>query len=251
MIERIFLDGDGSPLLNCYRMTKEQALFVRAEDLPEVRPVGGVEEVAGTGVKVYAGPELLTSGEYTISLGTHGKTHGDAFSLQREVMRWAIRARAVLRTGGGVLHLAHFTSIKRSFKGSAMLGGQVDVTFAPATPFWIVAERVQEVSSVGPTAVFVDGQMRSALRLTLTATSTVTNPSILSDAGLTTWLGTLQPGETLLIDGRPGHWAVTVNGADKALQLTGPQPYLEPGSRTLTLSAPNCTALIEWKEGEL
>lgn len=252
MIDRIWLDGEGRPLLTLHRMTQAQALWVRTEDLPEVRPVGTVEEVPGTGVNVYVGESLLVAGDYTVSVGTAGQTHADAFALQREVMRFAVQARAVQRTGEGVLHLARFTGIKRSFKGSALLGGQVDVTFRAAVPYWITAERVQDVAVGQATSVYVAGAMRAALRVTITAGSAaVTNPSILSDAGLTTWLGTLAAGQVLVIDGCPGRWAVTAAGADASLRLTGPQPYLEAGNRSVTIAAAGATAQIEWQEGEL
>lgn len=252
MIDRTLLDAQGRDLLTLERRTLEQAMHVRAEGLPELSPVGEFVDVPGTGVRLYVGGDAIKGGAYTLSVGVFGRTHSDAFDLHREVMRAAVQARAVQRSDGGVLRLARFSRVSRAFTGSAQQGGAVDATWEVASPYWWTPERTLNIPEGQPTPVLNAGEALAPLRVTITAGGApVTQPSILTDMGLTRFLGTVPPGATLTIDGLPGRWSTTLDGADAHLKLTGPQPALLPGERTVTVTAPGSAVQLAYQEGRL
>ncbi|MDO4264506.1 MAG: hypothetical protein Q4C67_09950, partial [Deinococcus sp.] len=76
MIERTFLDRAGQPLLDLYRLTTPQALFVTGENLPDLQPIGSTVELPGTGLKVFVGDSRPRAGQLEVTLATHGKSHG-------------------------------------------------------------------------------------------------------------------------------------------------------------------------------
>ncbi|MCP2015611.1 hypothetical protein L1280_002779 [Deinococcus sp. HSC-46F16] len=251
MIERILGDREGRELIALHRQTREQVLAVKREGLPDLVPIGGVEEVPGTGQKVFIGERRPRAGQLVVTLGTWGRTHDDAFALQRELVGLADQIGTYTRTPGGTLEIAGVSSVRRSFQGSPQSGGEVELTLECTSPyFWTdVAPRPLVVGA--PQAVRIGGQAPTGLRVSLTAGgAAVTNPSILSDAGLTIWRSTVPAGQTLTLDSRRG-WSATLNGADVSLYVTGPLPHLEPGTRSLTLTAPGAAAEVAWREGDL
>lgn len=144
-----------------------------------------------------------------------------------------------------------YSSIERSFSGSAQFGGEVKLTLQTASPYFWQDERTEAVPVGVPAPVSVGGAAITGLRIKITAgAAPVTDPSILSDAGLTIWHGTVPAGGTLLIDGLDG-WNVSLGGIDVARYVTGPMPYLENGERSITITAPGAAAEITWIEGEL
>ncbi|GGO32736.1 hypothetical protein [Deinococcus humi] len=250
MIERTLLDADQRPLLVCWRNTDEQALYVKEEGLPEVTPVGVIEDVGATGVRIYVGGDALRGGEYSLTLGTLGKDHAPLFDLQRTVMYAALRTRFIRRNLETLL--VHPLRVKRTIRGSAQNGGQVEAQFAARVPFWLAPERFMTVTPGVPVPIGISGQMTVYPRIEIKAgNSAVVSPSILSDAGLTTVLSTIAAGQTLVLDARPGQWAVTLNGVDISRLLSGPQPYLLTGDRLLTVSAPGSLISMTWQEGNL
>lgn len=251
-IERVLLDGAGNPLLNLWRLTADQALFVSAdgEKPPEIQPVGTVEEVAGTGIRLYAGPDAVKGGAYTLAIGTHGRTHADMAALQHEVLRAAVKTRAIQRTEMGTLFIARFSRITRSWRGSAQLGGAVEVAFEVASPYWWSDLKTQALTAGQTGTVNVSGNAPTGVRITFTPSQSVTNPTFTTAGGVTRLLGTYGAGSVIVVDGQPGVWTVTVNGVDQALKLDGPQPLLLPGSNAVTVSGAGAVQLA-WREGYL
>ena len=248
MIDRVFLDEQGADLLNLYRWTPEQALFVKTETLPDLVLVGTFEDVPGTGMKIFIGERRPRAGQMIITLATHGKNHDEAFALQREIANLAPLFRGYSRTPGGTLSIAGVSKVARSFAGSAQHGGAVELTVEHKSPYFWQESKSRSVAVGSAAIVNIGGQARADLKVSITAGgSAVINPSILSDAGLTTWHGTIPAGQILTLDGED----VTLNGVDAALYVTGPLPYLEPGLSSLTIIAAGASAVIAWKEGEL
>lgn len=252
MIDRTLLDAQGRDLLTLERRTLEQAMHVRAEGLPELSPVGEFVDVPGTGVRLYVGGDAIKGGAYTLSVGVFGRTHSDAFDLHREVMRAAMQARAVQRSDGGVLRLARFSKVGRAFTGSAQQGGTVDATWEVASPYWWGPPVKVPVNVGVPHPLHLNSDAPTPLRITIDGgAQSVTQPSILSDAGLTRWLGTMPPYAQLIINGQPGLWSVTLNGVHVETKLTGPQPFLKGGDTHLTITAAGATAHVIYQEGLL
>lgn len=248
MIERVLLDAEGNELLNLWRWTREQALFVKSESLPDLSPIGTFEDVPGTGQRLFIGERRPKAGQLTLSIGTHGKSHEDTFALQRDLLRIAPLIRAYSRIPGGTLKVAGYSTLKRTFSGSPQAGGVVDLTLECASPyFWSPAQK--RSVTAGANGIEVGGQARVGVMLTLTASATLTDPAIVGPMGTTTWRGTLNAGQSLTLDSREG-WAVTLGGADVSLFVTGPLPYLDAGHNTLTLPA-GVTGTLEFMEGEL
>lgn len=248
MIDRVFLDAQGADLLNLYRWTPEQALFVKTETLPDLVPVGTFEDVPGTGMKIFIGERRPKAGQFAVTLAAHGKNPDEAWALQREIANLAPLIRGYSRTPGGTLSIAGVSKVTRSFTGAAMHKAAVELTCETASPYFWQESKSRAVATGSVVAVSIGGQARADLKVSITAGgSAVINPSILSDAGLTTWHGTIPAGGALVLDGED----VTLNGVDAALYVTGPQPYLEPGTPTLTIAAAGASAVIAWKEGEL
>lgn len=252
MITWEWLDKDMNVVLNLWRDTAAQALYVQGEELPDVLPVGQIADVAGTGVKVYAGTDELTAGVYAVTLRALGRTHTDAFTLHGEVMQAAVRTRYVRRTDGGVLAIARFTRINRKFTGSPQNAGTVRVEFQPSTPYWTTGHFTRTITPGVPQSVTVSGNGRAGVQLTLTAgAASITNPFVVTAAGETHWLGTIPAGGTLVINALPGVWIVTLNGADVSARLDGPQPHLLPGVNTVTVHAPGAAVTLAWQEASL
>ncbi|QLG11728.1 hypothetical protein HLB42_21490 (plasmid) [Deinococcus sp. D7000] len=250
MIERTLLDANQMPLLVCWRNTDEQALYVKGEDFPEVLPVGVVQDVGATGVRLYVGSDALRGGDYSLTLGTLGKDHGPLFDLQRTVLHATMRTRFVRRNLETLP--VHPLRVKRTIRGSAQSGGEVEAQFAALIPYWLGPERFTSLTPGLPSPIGISGQMTVWPRIEITAGSGAVNlPSVLSDAGLTEIYTDIPPGQTLVLDTRPGQWAVTLNGADISRLLAGPQPFLLPGDRLLTVSAPGSLVSMTWQEGNL
>lgn len=247
-IERKLLAADGTELLNLWRWTNEQALFVRSESLPDLQPIGAVHEVAGTGQKIFIGDRRPKAGQISISIGTHGKNHEGAFTLQRELIALAPLIRGYSRVPGGTLRIASYSAVKRSFSGAAQFGGTVELTLECASPYFWQDAPPQSVIS-GANMIYVGGMAMTGLRLTLTASQTVTDPVMMTDAGQTTWHGVLNAGDVLVMDSREG-WTVTKNGIDVSLAVTGPLPMLEAGQRTLAIPA-GLSGQLNYMEGNL
>ena len=248
MIERVLLDRDGNELLNLWRWNREQSLYVKAETLPDLVPIGTVEEVPGTGQKIFIGERRPKAGQITLTIGTHGKNHEHAFALQREIAGLAPRIGAYSQVPGGTLGIAGYSSLKRTFQGSAQFGGTVELTLECTDPYFWGPGGTQALAA-GANTVTVSGAAPTGVLLELTAAQSVTNPQIMTDAGMTVWEGVLQAGQTLVLDSRTG-WDVRLGGVDVSLTVDGPLPLLEPGERTVTLSS-GLTGQITWQEGEL
>lgn len=247
MIDRVFLDEQGRDLLNLHRWTNEQALFVKTETLPDLVPIGTFEDVPGTGMKIFIGERRPKASQFAVTLAAHGKNPDEAWALQREIATLAPLIRGYSRTPGGTLSIAGISKLTRSFTGAAMHKAAVEVTLETASAYFWQESKSRPVATGVAAIVSIGGQARVDLRVSVTAGgSAVTNPSILSDAGLTTWHGTIPAGQILTLDGED----VTLNGVDAALYVTGPLPYLEPGLPGLTIIAAGATAVIAWKEGE-
>ena len=257
MIERVFHDERGEVLLPLYRMTHEQALFTRSESFSALQPAGSFEEVPGLGRKVFVGERRPRAGQIEISLGTYGKTHEDAFALQRELLSIAPLIAAYSRSPGGTMEIAGVSEIKREFRGSAQFGGAVTLTLECASPYFWQEEQTQALPAGRAGPVVVGGMARTGLRVRIRAGEAgILHPSIHSDAGLTRWLGLIPPGGELVIDNLHGGHLVTLfpasgPGVTAHLKLTGPFPYLDPGIRTVTVDAPEGDIALTWKEGLL
>ncbi|WP_261665489.1 hypothetical protein [Deinococcus sp. Marseille-Q6407] len=250
MIERTFLDRAGRPLLDLYRLTNPQALFVTGESLPDLQPIGSTVEVPGSGLKVFVGDSRPRAGQLEVTLATYGQSHGDNFALQREIMSLAPLIGGYSRSPGGTLHIAGYSSVKRTFHGGAQLGGTVTLTLECASPYFWQKEEEPLTIQAGPNTVEVGGVARTGLRLELTAgAAPVTHPEIITDAGVTRWLGEVPTGGRLVLDSLHGLTA-TLNGQPAHLRVSGPVPWLEPGRRTVTLS-PGLSGRLTWQEGEL
>ena len=244
-----WLDGDDAPFFFLH----SAGLGIKDEELPELRPVGSVEQVAGTGSTIYSGADELTAGTYkvTVALFRPGITRSEQSLLLREVQRAAVRTRGVLKDGR-VLPITRFTSVKASRRAAVGLGAEVEATFQPAVPYWLSDPERVGITPGTPQSVSVGGDAPVPLTVRITAgAQPVTNPEVQTDAGLTRWLGTVPAGQTLALDARPGVWAVTLGGQDVRLRLTGPQPLLRPGDRALLVTAPGATVDIEYREGWL
>lgn len=251
MIIRTFLDAAGGVLLDLYRLTPEQALLVKSETLPGLTPIGAFEEIPGTGLKVFVGERRPRAGQLEITLTTAGRRHEDAFALQRELLRIVPDIRAYSRVPGGTMDIAGASQVTRTITGSAQVAGAVAMTLECASPyFWADREPVT-VPTGTPQPVDVGGVADTGLRVTITAGgSAVTDPSIRTDAGLTTWRGVIPAGGSLVLDSLNG-WSVTLGGVDVDLFVTGPAPALTPGERTVTVTAPGAVATLQWREGDL
>ncbi|EYB68938.1 hypothetical protein DEIPH_ctg013orf0046 [Deinococcus phoenicis] len=234
--------------LDLQRWTVDEALQLTDEGLPDLAPVGTVQDVPGTGLRLYVGGEGLRAGTYTVTVAAHGRTPALALRLQHEVVRAATLTRFV-RRGGAELPIARFSRISRKWRGNWQVGSAVDVAFEASSPYWLLP--VVTVPLVaGANTVKVEGDGPVSPRLSLTASQTVTNPQITTDAGVTRWLGTLNAGQTLVIDATPGVWSVTVGGLDVRLGLQGPQPLLQAGTRAVTLGA-NLSGVLTYRPGVL
>ena len=123
MIDWMWLDADGAPLLQLYRQTAQQTMVMKSEGMPEITTSGQVITTPFTGIKLFVGSAALVAGSYTMTIGTYGQRHQDAFDLQRELMRAAMKTAYISRNPGGALSIAAFSRISRSFRGDAQLGG--------------------------------------------------------------------------------------------------------------------------------
>lgn len=250
-----WLDADQNLLLTLGGAREEGWTGVTDEGEPTLAPAGQVETVPGTGVRLYVGGDALVPDDYSVTVAVQGRDGRLTPVLQALVVQAARQTRYVRKRLGeqqGLLPVARFTRIARGRRADPRLPREVKVTFAPALAYWLTEWREEEVSPGAPRLLYVAGEAPAPLRIRITAgASAVDHPSVRTDAGVTTWLGTLQPGQTLDIDASPGRWAATVGGVDVRLGLTGPQPLLNPGEREVTVTAPGASAVIGWQEGVL
>lgn len=244
------MDEAGQTLLALHRVTREQALLVRSETLPDVNPIGTVEDVPGTGLKVLSGGRGARAEQVTVVIGTHGRTHHDAFALQQEILRAVPLIHGYSRVPGGTMDITA-ASARRELSGGAQSNGTVTLTMTCASPYFWVDTDEWDVPVGTPQTVDVRGMADTGVRLTLMAgAAPIVDPSVLTDAGLTTWHGTVPAGGVLVMDSRR-EWTVTLNGADAGLTVTGPLPALSPGERSVTVTAVGGAATLQWREGRL
>lgn len=238
-------------LLPLWRDTGEQRLGLAAENLPELTAIGTVEPVPGTGLKVFVGERRFKAGPLTVTIGTLGRRAADGWALQREIIGLLPHVRGYWHSLAGTLKLAGCTVAKRSLTGPYEPGGQIEIALEPKSPYFWQTEQGAGIIPGGPQPVTVDGVARTPLRVAITAgTAPITDPRVLSDAGETRWQGTVPAGQTLVIDGGAGPRAL-LGGLDVSLYLLSPLPYLEPGERTITVTAPGATCTAYWQEGTL
>ena len=224
---------------------------VLEETLFELKSQGSVETVPQTGARVYAGYDALVPGQYSVTIGIWAGSRTDQARLRSEVVQDARRCRSVV-SGGLTLLIASYSTITPAWRGSSLLGSTVKAVFEPASAYWLRSAREQFIPPGAPVAVTNAGDMPAGLRLSITAgASAVTNPSVMTDAGLTAWTGTIPAGQTLVIDATPGVWSTTLGGVDAHLGLSGRQPRLNPGSTSITVLASGATAVAAWQEGTL
>lgn len=215
----------------------------------DIRPEGQVQAIPGTGTSVFVGSGALLAGEYRLKVGVVGVQDRTAlYGLLREFKYAFLRARWV-DDGGYHLPLARFTRVTDT-QYPHPSRAEVEVTYQAATPFWYAPEESVLVTE-GVTDLEVPGEAPVPLRVTLTASQDTVNPGIRTDAGETTWKGTLQAGQSLVIDGTPGVWRVTVGGVDQRLKLTGPQPRLNPGTTFVLVTGAGLSGSVAFRPGAL
>ncbi|SMB85764.1 hypothetical protein [Deinococcus hopiensis] len=231
-----WLDANRQPLFAvCQEQVGSHLVGVAEEELFSLTPAGQVETIPGIGSRIYTGTDALVPGSYSVTVGAWGTTRAHVRELKGQVTRAAILTRWVQK-GNAELPIARWSSIKPVHYAAVSEGARVTAVFEPALAYWLLPE-VTGALVAGNNAVNVLGEGPVTPRLTLTAAQAVVNPSVTTDAGVSTWHGTLQAGQTLVIDATPGVWSVTRGGVDVRTALTGPQPSLKPGMRTVTLSA--------------
>lgn len=254
-----WLDADGTPLFSLYRAEFDPntgqwtpgygSRGVTQHNLPEIKPDGTVQDVPGTSAAVYIGSDHLRAGDYVTEVSAFGPTRLNLTETQREITDAARRTRWV-RWLGHDLPISRFSGITNTQYAHVTQGALTKVTFRPALPYWLQPE--QEVSLAGGvTDLEVPGEASVPLRVTLTTQADVVDPAIVTDAGRTRWLGTLKVGETLVIDGTPGVWTVTLNGVDVSRYLTGPQPALNPGTTRAELRGIGLRGKLAFRAGVL
>ena len=78
-------------------------------------------------------------------------------------------------------------------------------TFEAASAYWLRDTKTQVRGGGQPGEPQNAGQMAAPLKASITAgVADVINPVIQTDAGATTWLGTIPAGQTLTVDATPG-----------------------------------------------
>lgn len=242
------LDEARQPL-RLERVTDAAEVRVLEERLPEVRG-GAVQTVAGTGVRV-AGGGPLQGGAYGLVVGLWAQDHTSARLLRSEVMRHLRRA-AYAQSVGLLYELAGEPTLVPTWRGSSALGSTVTATWEVARPYQLGPLRDAAVPVGVATPLDIGGDAPCDLTVEITAgAAPVVDPAVTSASGVTTWEGTIPPGETLVIDAAPGRWAVTLAGADVHRQLLGPQPVLTPDAPTVRVDAAGASARIRWQEGVL
>jgi len=246
-----WLDINQQPLFGLYKFADGHEIRPIEETLPSLRPLGTVETVPQTGQRIYAGYDGLVASQYSVSIGIWAGDRLSQRSLRGEVMLAATRTRYAV--SGNLTLPVIMSAVEPTWRGSAALGSMVKATFEAASPYWLRPPRLPQVVAVGsPVSLSNGGQMPAPLRLSITAGgSAVLNPVVETDAGITTWLGTVPAGQTLTIDAAPGVWSVTLNGTDAKTALRGPQPRLAPGLQSITITAPGASAVASWREGVL
>ena len=252
MIDWMWIDADGNPLIELYRVTPEQTMVMKSESMPEINPSGQVITVPFTGIRLFVGSSALVAGAYTMNIGTYGRKHSDAFALQKELMIAAQRTAFIVRNPGGSLPIASFSKITRSFKGDAQLGGEVQVVFEPSEAYWLTPmQTIFPLVNTG-TPLTVSGSRTTPVGFSLFNNGApFANMVLYTDAGATQFLGTIPTGSTFRIDSRPGFYTVTLDGLDVSTQLSGPQPYLKPGDRAIYINAIAGICTLTWQEGDL
>lgn len=247
-----WLDINQKPLFGLYKFSEGHEIRPLEETLPEIKPVGTIETVPQTGARVYAGYDALTAGQYSVTVGIWAGDRLSQRELRGQVALAATRVRYAV-SGNLMLPIANFSTVTPSWRGAAALGSTVKAVFEAASAYWLRPPKPPQTVVVGSSAPLSNGgQANAPLRLSITAGSAdVLNPVVQTDAGTTTWLGTVPAGQTLTIDATPGTWSVALNGTDVKTALRGPQPRLAPGMQTITITAPGASAVVSWREGVL
>ncbi|WP_161881951.1 hypothetical protein [Deinococcus alpinitundrae] len=244
-----WLDINQQPLFGLYKFADGHEIRPLEEMLPSLKLLGTAETVPQTGQRIYAGYDGLVASQYTVSVGIWAGDRLSQRELSGQVMLAAIRTRYAV--SGNLTLPVIMSGVEKSWRGSAALGSMVKATFEAASAYWLRPPKSPQIVAVGSAVPLSNGgQMPAPLRLSLTAGgSAVLNPVVQTDAGITTWLGTVPAGQTLTIDATPGTWSVTLNGNDVRTALRGPQPRLAPGLQTITITAPGASAVVSWREG--
>lgn len=250
MIERALTDWDGQEVLNLHRVTREQAWMVRAETLPRRFSLGGVVDRGGSGVRAFVGSRGRRADQLKLSILTAGQSHADNFAVQQMILNALERVHGFQRSPGGLLDIA-VVDAEPTINYNSGTSGTVNVTAEVLTPYWWTNEQTETITPGAARVVLIGGEAWTGIRVTITAGSqAVTDPVIVSDAGESRWNGTIPAGQTLTVDNIRG-WRCLLGNVDASLGWTGPLPYLTPGERTLTVTAPGATAELTWREGTL
>lgn len=245
MIDRVLLDKNQNVLLNLERFTGERTTAVLEENMFQVKPQGEVKTLPGSGARVLIGEEGLTAGDYSITVGAYGRSQSDTFALMGELTRAAVQTRFIQRQPGGLLEIASFLSITRTWSNKLQLGTAMKLDFAPVIPYWLVDTHTLTLNSNTPVNIPVPGDYDTPVKIEFTATSPTTNPEFITSAGTSRWYGTVQIGQVLRISSLPDDWSVTLNGVDVSLAFDGPLPRLDRGTPQFRVNG-NGTVKLDW-----
>lgn len=248
LVEHIWQDDAGTALINLYRRTADQAIDIKGESMPDLTPAGQVVDVAGSGARLFVGTSALRGGAYTVTVGTYGRDRANLGTVQRQVLAAAARTRFVVRDGFALP--VSPSKLGRNFRGSALTGGEVSVTFECASAYWYgpILRRAVVPGVVVPFTLGGDGPVMPRIEIAAGGQD-LTDLVINHDGGVTRFLDPVPAGQTLAIDARPGIWAVTLNGADRRLRLRGPQPVFNAGQTAVYVNAPGAAVTLIYREG--
>lgn len=242
-----WLDADFFPLATLDRETPDQLVWLTGSDEPEITRSGSYEPVPYSPAVVYVGDGQLRSGSFTQAIALLATSRAEQFALLEEFARQATLTRWI-ELGTRQLPLAGFTRISRKWRSAAALGAAFEVTWQPALPYWLDPAQTLSVTPGTPQTVVNAGVAAVLLTVSITAgASDVASPSVQTDAGLTTYIGTVPAGQTLVIDPSPGRWSVTLNGVPVRTGLHGPQPRLVPGTNSVLVTAPGATVSASYR----
>lgn len=244
----LWLAADLSTLATLDRETADQLVRLTGSDEPEITRSGGYEPVPYTPAVVYVGDGQLRSGAFTQTIALLATSRAQQFGLLEEFTRKATLTRWI-QLGTRQLPLAGLTRISRKWRSAAALGAAFEVNWQPALPYWLDPPQTLSLTPGAPQVVLNAGVAAVPLTVSITAGgSDLSSPSIQTDAGLTTYIGTVPAGQTLLIDPSPGRWNVTLNGVPVRTGLRGPQPRLDVGARVVLVTAAGASASVTWRE---
>lgn len=244
-----WLDAAFEPLISLGEPQDSARLTLTEERELTLMPSGGVQAVPYSPASVFVGePGVVRADAYGLTLVIDADSKAACDALKAKLNAAAVRTRFIAR-GAAYLPIAMFKSLSLKRWSGYLAGGEYTAEFHPAQSHWVIASHEREISP-GVNEVIVGGDVPAPLHVTITAgAAPIVNPSVVTDAGTTTLLGILPAGGVLAIDARPGVWTVTVNGVNAKTSLTGPQPFLRPGARSVTLTAAGASGRVQAFEG--